>query len=275
MTGYLRLTIDDLRLKSKAWLNRHSSIVNRKSMFAAGLVMLAISIIVAWAAQDIPELPRNESKFTFGRIFFNYPMTRFFPGPVGAGNGPPWSHDWPRSEEHFMKIMAEVTKLDVNPGGHITSFQSDDCFKYPIAYLCEVGYINLSEQEARRMAEYLLRGGFLIVDDFRGEREFSNFRYQMKQVFPDRSLEELPRTHPIWTCFYDISKLNIEPPYSKWLTPQYFGMSDDNGRLMMVVDYNNDISEYWEWSDDPIMPIEESNEAYKYGVNYVMYALTH
>ena len=275
MTAYLRLTIDDLRSKSKAWLDRHSSIVNRKSMVAAGLVMLAISIIVAWAAQDIQELPRNESKFTFARIFFNYPMTRFSFGPVGASNGPPWSHDWPRSEEHFMKIMSEVTKLDVNPSGHIISFQNDDCFKYPIAYLCEVGYINLSEQEARRMAEYLLRGGFLIVDDFRGEREFSNFRYQMKQVFPDRSLEELPRTHPIWTCFYDISKLNIEPPYSRWMTPQYFGMSDDNGRLMMVVDYNNDISEYWEWSDNPMMPIEESNEAYKYGVNYVMYALTH
>jgi Domain of unknown function (DUF4159) len=125
------------------------------------------------------------------------------------------------------------------------------------------------------MAGYLLRGGFLIVDDFRGERELNNFRSQMKQVFPDRQLEELPRTHPIWTCFYDISDLSIEPPYSKSLRPQYLGMSDDNGRLMMVVDYNNDISEYWEWSDDPIMPIESSNEAYKYGVNYIMYALTH
>src|SRR5512137_1103235 len=114
-------------------------------MVAAGLVMLALSIIVAWAAQDVQELPRNESKFTFARIFFNYPMTRFFFGPVGASNGPPWSHDWPRSEEHFMKIISEVTKLDVNPSGHIISFQNDDCFKYPIAYLCEVGYINLSE----------------------------------------------------------------------------------------------------------------------------------
>jgi hypothetical protein len=125
------------------------------------------------------------------------------------------------------------------------------------------------------MAEYLLRGGFLIVDDFRGEREMANFREQLKRVFPDRSLETLPRTHPIWTCFYDISKLMIEPPYSRNLVPQYFGMSDDNGRLMMVVDYNNDISEYWEWSNDPIMPIDQSNEAYKYGVNYLMYALTH
>ncbi len=238
--------------------------------------VLALGFWRLWAqVEGIEEEPRNETKFTMGRIFFNFPMMMKFMGPLGAGNGPAWSHDWPNSEEHFMKIMSEVTKLDVNPGGHIISFQTDDCFKYPIAYLCEVGYIMLSREEAHRMSEYLLRGGFLIVDDFRGEREMANFVDQMKQVFPDRSLEELPRTHPIWTCFYDISKLFPEPPYSKWLTPKYMGMSDDTGRLMMVVDYNNDISEYWEWSNDPFQPIEPTNEAYKYGVNYVMYALTH
>jgi hypothetical protein len=248
-----------------------SSLVMR---IIACLVIIAASIF-SLGAQGQPEVPRKESKFTIGRVFFDSPMRRGFWGQVGAGNGPPWSHDWPRSEEHFMKIMSEVTKLEVNPSGHIISFQNDDCFKYPIAYLCEVGYMNLSDPEAHRMAEYLLRGGFLIVDDFRGEREFYNFINQLRRVFPDRSLEELPRTHQIWNCFYDISKLMIEPPYSKWLTPQYFGMSDDKGRLMMVVNYNNDISDYWEWSDDPRMPIDQSNEAYKYGVNYVMYALTH
>lgn len=171
--------------------------------------------------------------------------------------------------------MSEVTKLDVNPGGHIFTFDSDDCFKYPIAYLCEVGSLSLSEKEARNMREYLLRGGFLIVDDFRNAREMYNFIDEMKMVFPDRNLEELPRTHPIFTCFYDLTNINIEPPYSRNLVPQYFGMTDDNGRLMMVVDYNNDISEYWEWSADPFYRIEDTNEAFKYGVNFILYALTH
>jgi hypothetical protein len=274
------MTSDELRMTNGGLGNANSvfSLVNRHSSFVTRLGLMVAALIIGMlvvGAQEMKELPRTESKFTFSRIYFDSPMMRFAWGPIGAGNGPPWSHDWPRSEEHFMKIMAEVTKLDVNPGGHIISFQNDDCFKYPIAYLCEVGALDLSAQEAHRMAEYLLRGGFLIVDDFRGERDLSHFRYQMKQVFPDRSLEELPRSHPIWKYFYDISDLSIEPPYSKFLTPQYFGISDDNGRLMMVVDYNNDISDYWEWSDDPIMPIDESNEAYKYGVNYVMYALTH
>jgi hypothetical protein len=96
----------------------------------------------------------------------------------------------------------------------------------------------------------------------------------MRLVFPDRSFEELPRTHPIFTCFYDISSLDIRPPYGG-LPPQYLGMSDDSGRLMMIVDYNNDISEYWEYSANPWYPIADTNEAFKYGVNYVMYALTH
>ncbi len=219
------------------------------------------------------EEPRNETKFTFGRVYFDVPMLPW--GPVGAGNGPPWSHDTPRAESHLMKIMQEVTKLDVNPGPHIFSFQTDDCFKYPIAYLCEVGYLDLSEEEAHRMAEYLLRGGFLIVDDFRGERALENFKRNLRMVCPDRSLEEVPRDDPIFTGFYDISKLLPAPPYMRYLVPQYLGVRDDHGRLMMIVDYNNDISEYWEWSNDPFYPIDETNEAYKYGVNYIMYALTH
>jgi hypothetical protein len=250
-----------------------------KSVWA--VLTLALLSVGGWWARAQQELPRNETKFTMARVYYSVPspgrggFRGWGWGPVGAGNGPPWSHDTPRSEENLMKIMAEVTKLDVNPGPHITSFQNGDCFKYPIAYLCEVGYLNLSDTEVRNMREYLLRGGFLIVDDFRGARDLNNFIYEMRLVFPDRSLEELPRTHPIFTCFYDISKLDIPPPYSRNFMPQYFGISDDNGRLMMIVDYNNDISEYWEWSADPFFKIEDTNEAFKYGVNYLMYALTH
>jgi hypothetical protein len=273
MKTNLRFTIDDLRLK-KALLGQ-SRIVRRKPLLICVCVFVFSVFCLAAGIPDLPEAPRKESKFTFGRLYFESPMIRKFMGTIGAGNGPAWSHDWPRSEEHFMKIMAELTKLDVNPSPHIFSFQNDDCFKYPIAYLCEVGYMHLSPQEAHRMAEYCLRGGFLIVDDFRGDYELNNFKNEMKKVFPDRSLEVVPRTHPIWTCFYDISKLNIEPPYERWLTPQYLGINDDNGRLMMIVNYNNDVSEYWEWSSNPVYPIDTSNEAYKYGVNYVVYALTH
>ena len=237
---------------------------------------LFVPLLVAgsWWAPAQEEMPRNETRFTMGRIRYTTPD---FGGGRFRDFRPPWSHDWPRSEQHLMKIMAELTKLDVNPGGHIISFDNEDVFKYPVAYFCEVGFLDLSDVEVRNMREYLRRGGFLIVDDFRGERALDNFKREMRRVFPERSLEEIPRTHPIWTCFYDVS--NIFPPvpsiYSRSYVPQYLGMSDDKGRLMMVVDYNNDISEYWEWSDNPFMPIDDTNEAFKYGVNYLMYALTH
>lgn len=232
-----------------------------------------------WLARAQQERPRVETKFTMGRIRYSVPMRQGFGfGRRGRGGGePPWGHDWPSSEENLMKIMAEVTRIDVNPGGHVVSFDSEEVFKYPIAYLCEVGSLNLSDKEAANMREYLLRGGFLIVDDFRGEDALANFQYQMKQVFPERDLEDLPRSHPIFTCFYDISNLYIAPPpiYGRRFVPAYLGMFDDDRRLMMVVDYNNDISDYWEWSANPFYNIEDTNEAFKYGVNYVMYALTH
>jgi hypothetical protein len=248
-------------LRRRAWWALLAAV-----MFSAG----------AWWALAQRELPRIESRFSFARIRFTS-FTNFGGfGRRGRGGGyQPWAHDFPASEENFMKILAEVTKIDANPGGHIISFENEEVFKYPIAYLCEVGFMNLTAKEMENMREYLLRGGFLIVDDFRGDQELNNFIYQMKMVFPDRSLEELPRSHPIFTCFYDISSLQLPPPYSQYLTPVYLGMKDDDGRLMMVVDYNNDISDYWEWSANPLQSIENTNEAFKYGVNYVMYALTH
>ena len=246
----------------------------RKFWLLGSLVVLgavaASLVTLRLVAQD--EAPLVKYKFTLARIRYTTPNFNWW---AFGGQGPPWSHDYPAAHQHLMKILAEVTKLDVNGEGHIVSFDDDEVFKYPIAYLCEVGFLDLSEKEAHNMREYLLRGGFLIVDDFRGEREIENFKAQLKMVFPEHSLEELPRTHEIFKCFYDISNLLPPPPYARSFIPQYLGMSDDKQRLMMVVDYNNDISEYWEWSNGPFMPIEETNEAYKYGVNYVVYALTH
>jgi len=242
----------------------------RRCSFWSVIAVTGFAGLGWWAAAQ-GERTAAPARFTMARVRYGTPNF----GGFRRRFEPPWSHDYPRSERNFMKILSEVTRIDANPDGHIISFDSAEVFRYPIAYLCEVGYLDLSEIERRNMSEYLLRGGFLIVDDFRGERDLYNFIEQMRLVFPNRSLEELPRSHPIFSCFYDVSDVFLPPPYSRGLLPQYFGMADDNGRLMMVVNYNTDISEYWEYSDDPFMPIDETNQAYKYGVNYVMYALTH
>jgi hypothetical protein len=265
---------------SRAWPRSRHAPVNKRgtSSLRRAVIFLAAAFCLAvfgagffgLRAQQEGET-QDETKFTMGRVYFDVPLW----APLGSGAGAWWSHDTPRGEEHLMKIMAEVTELDANPEPHVISFKTDDCFKYPVAYMCEVGYLSLTDEEAHRMSEYLLRGGFLIVDDFRSDLALQLFEQNLQKVFPGRKLEEVPRTDPIFTGFYDISNVFPVPPYSRFYIPRYLGMRDDKGRLMMIVDFNNDLSEYWEWSDNSLRPIDETNEAYKYGVNYLMYALTH
>jgi hypothetical protein len=137
-----------------------------------------------------------------------------------------------------MKVKADVTKRDVNPGGHIVPFETDGCFNDPIAHFCEMGCMNLPKEKTHDRKEHLLRGGCLIADDFR-DRGMAHLLGQLKMVFPDLSLEGLPRTHP-----------------------------------MIVADYSNGIREYWEGSADPLFRIEYPDGAFKCGVNSIRHALT-
>ena len=99
----------------------------------------------------------------------------------------------------------------------------------------------------------------------------------MKRAFPEYQLKKLDLSHPIFNCFFAIKTLDVAAPYQNFgpMKPEFWGIEDDKGRLMMVINFNNDVSDYWQWSDDPFAPLEQTNEAYKFGVNYVMYALTH
>jgi hypothetical protein len=213
-------------------------------------------------------------KFTFARIKFEV-GNRWSGLPFGD-HGPPWSHDYPDAGRHLMKIMSELSKTDVTLDTNEVIYTLDDpnLFKYPFAYLCEVGYMgNVTDKEVQGMREYLLRGGFLLVDDFRG-RDMDQLAEVVQRAFPEYQLKELDITNPIFNCFFSIKTLNVRPPYGRYPVI-FYGLEDDTGRLMMIVNYNNDVSDWWQWSNDPMQPIDDTNEAYKFGVNYIMYALTH
>ena len=124
------------------------------------------------------------------------------------------------------------------------------------------------------MREYLDRGGFLMVDDFRGPGHLDNLVRQMKKVYPNRDIVRLDLSHPIFNSFYKIESLDMEPPYGN-MPVQFLGLQDDHGRLQMVIDYNNDLSEFWEWLDRGELPLHDAALSLKFGVNYVMYAMTH
>lgn len=271
---------------------------SRWSFLLATVLMLALIATVAIAqrrggrqkqnAEGLPtvyEVPQNQpdlsGKFIMARLRFDMGMYANYWSHLGDG-GFPWSHDWPGAGRHLNKIISELSKLDINLDVNepIYGFTDPDLYKYPMAYLCEVGFMNLSDQELAGMREYCLRGGFILTDDFRSPREWAAFEPQVKKAFPEFQLKQLDISHPVFNCFFSIKTLDIATPYTTAanygsVRPEFWGIEDDKGRLMMVINYNNDVSDYWQWSDNPFAPIEQTNEAYKFGVNYVMYALTH
>jgi hypothetical protein len=215
-------------------------------------------------------------RFTFARVRFDVSMYVGY-GPFLGDGGFPWSHDYPTAGRHLMKIMSELSKADVTLDRNevVYAFDEPGIFKYPFVYLCEVGTMRLSEKEIAGLREYCLRGGFVMVDDFRNN-DIYNLIPQIKQAFPEYQLKELDITHPIFNCFFSIKTLDLPIMYGPYrLPPKFYGLEDNTGRLMMVVNDNYDLSDWWQWSDNPFQPIEETNESYKFGVNYIIYALTH
>jgi hypothetical protein len=226
------------------------------------------------APVTIEENVPYDGQFTFARIRYTQGLNG---GGFGFGGGPTWLHDYPRGERHFAKILGELGTIRSRIGGSVILTLDDPAlFKYPVAYMCEPGYWNPNEAEIKGLRTYLMKGGFLIFDDFRG-RDWDNFESQMRVVLPTARLIPVPESHPIYDSFYRINPRAVLPPYGN-AAPEFYGIFENNdptGRLMVMVNYNNDISEYWEWSDQGLFPIGPSNEAYKLGVNYVIYALTH
>jgi hypothetical protein len=264
--------------------------MNRRKII---ILAVALSLICGLALAQRPrhrserrrvsEIPRTDQdlsgRFTFVRI--RYADTSacngyFDPTIVGDG-GYPWSHDYPIAGRHLMKIMAELSKIDatLDVDEPILTFDDPQLFKYPFAYLCEVGCMNLDQKEIAGLREYILRGGFLLIDDFRSPRDFYSLQGQLKQALPEYEIKKLDISHPIFNCFFSIKTIDVKPIYAAYYTPEFWGMEDKDGRLMMIINYNYDVSDYWQFSDDPFRPIEETNDAYKFGVNYIMYALTH
>ncbi|PYQ75396.1 MAG: hypothetical protein DMG01_18865 [Acidobacteria bacterium] len=222
-----------------------------------------------------PVLPNAsyDGRFTFVRL-------RYGPAMEYISQRVPWSHDYPTGERHFMKIMNELSFL--NPHTEetdIIGFDDPELFRHPVAYMAEPGFLTLTDEDIVHFREYLSKGGFVIFDDFAERRGgWLNFEDQMMRVLPGARFVDLDATHPIFHAFFEIDDLDIIPQYYDAGKPIFRGIYENNDptkRLLVMVNFNTDISEYWEWSDTGLKPIDESNEAYKLGVNYIIYGMTH
>lgn len=194
------------------------------------------------------------------------------------GGGPLWAHDYPRADYNFLALVQEMTYVRTHrEASNVLTLDDPELFRYPVAYIVEIGPWNPTEEEVAALGEYLLKGGFLIVDDFQGNRAIQNLQFQLARAVPGAQLQYVEDDHEIFDSFFRIVPDQVIPPYGR-LPPLWLGVYEDNDpakRLMVMVNANNDIAEYWEYSDMGYYPVDLSNEAYKLGINYVVYGLTH
>lgn len=227
-------------------------------------------------APDQP-LVGEEKEWTFARLAYD--------GGGYRGRGG-WTTDYPYAEYHFSGAVERLTRIDVHREGHVVSPNTDDLFDYPWLYAVEVGSWGFSREQAARMREHLLRGGFLMVDDFHGEAEWQAFLDGMQTIFPDRPIEEVPATEALYAAPYEISeRLQVPGPgymgsgvtYERYdgVTPHWRGIRDDEGRWMVLISHNIDYGEGWEQADNPAYPEAFTRQAYEVAVDYLIYAMTH
>ena len=203
-------------------------------------------------------------------------------GAPPAGMGPNfWMHEYPGAEANLMSVLGNFTMVDAETNGSlILSLDDPDLFKHPIAMMWEPGFWVMTDEHAERLREYLLKGGFLIFNDFETS-QWENFEAQLKRVLPNAQLMTLDGNHPIFQTFFPIVRLDVPNPMNHHLgglMPEYFGVFEDNDpskRLMAIVNYNTNLAEYWQLAGRGFFPIEAENTGFQLGVNYMMYGLTH
>jgi hypothetical protein len=213
-----------------------------------------------------PNVP-YDGKFTFARLSYTV---------YGGRSG--WEFDYPAMERHLMTMLQEITELQPHQtGSNIHAMDDPELLRYPVAYLSEPGYWIPSESEVLGLRNYLAKGGFLIVDDFM-LNEWYNFEQQILRVLPGANIEYLQLTHPVFDSFFRINSLDMPYPNRPNLRAEFLGIHEDNDpskRLMVVINYNNDIGDYMEWSDQNFWPVNVTNDAYKFAINYIVYGMTH
>ncbi|MBN1239168.1 MAG: DUF4159 domain-containing protein [Gammaproteobacteria bacterium] len=196
-----------------------------------------------------------------------------------------WLTDYPEAEVHLLQGLERLTRVTLGGEGTFVDLQSDDVMDYPWLYAVEVGRWHLSDAEAARLREYLMRGGFLIVDDFWGSYQWSVFIASMLRVFPDRRIVEIPEDDEVMHVLYDLER-DVQIPGIRYIytgrtsqgdgiTPHWRGIYDDEGRLMVAINFNMDLGDAWEHADHPAYPEPMTTLAYRFAVNYVIYSMTH
>jgi len=226
------------------------------------------------------QISKQPGEFTFVRTIYH--------SPFSGRRYDSWAVDYPEADYHFIIGIRDWagTNLNISSEPKQIAILDEQLFNYPLIYFVEPGYLELSDEEARRLREYVLRGGFLFLDDFWGTYEWENVREQMRRIFPEHEIKDLPLDHSIFHCYFDIKEVIQVPGIGSWLgrgvthekggiVPHYMGIQNEKGRLLAFIARNCDLGDAWEWIDDPRYPLKYGLAAYRVGINVIIYAMTH
>ncbi len=189
-----------------------------------------------------------------------------------------WNHDYPRADRHLQRILADLTLLRPHlDTSNVLDLDDPDVFLHPMIYLSEPGFWPMTTSEGANLRQHLLKGGLIIFDDFEGD-QWHNMAANMRRVLPELHWVEIDASHPVFHSFFEISRLDAPHPLYPSLIGRYYALFDQNDpgrRMMALANHDNDLAELWEWSDTGQFSVDITNDAYKLGVNYVIYAATH
>lgn len=197
----------------------------------------------------------------------------------------PWEIDAPAAERHLLQGLRRLSAIDARPSGASVHPNEPDLFDFPFLYVVEAGHWDLTDTEVARIREYLLRGGFIMFDDFHGSEEWSYFMNGIRRIFPERPVEDLESDSEVFHVLFDMQHREQIPGYQMvfshrtyerdGVVPHWRGIRDDDGRLMALINHNMDLGDAWEHADWPDYPERYTAMAYRQAINSIIYAMTH
>jgi hypothetical protein len=187
-----------------------------------------------------------------------------------------WSHNYPYSDQNLNQHITEATGIDIDTMSYrIVELGSDEVFDYPFAYVSEPGEMELTDQEVINLREFVERGGFVLMDDFDGADQLLTMRTQVRRAFPDRNFVALSESHRVFTAHFDLDDLDGMSPYVPGGHITYLGMLNDAGDVAIAAGHNNDLANFWDWYDQARYPLKPAADAFRLGINFVVFGFTH
>ena len=237
------------------------------------------------AFEALPDDYQVPGEFVVGRLMYpSYGGARMGNWLMGGTN---WAVDYPRGDRTYARLLKRLTTINVRSVEQPVNLDDgDDIFNWPFLIVGMPGSWDLTDSQAAKLREYLLRGGFLLADSFFGSREWSGFINSLNRVFPDRPIVDLPADHSFFNILYDLSNRKqisnmrmlscFGVPYrDDGAEPQWKAVLDDDGRILIAIAFNNDMGDSWQHQDNPRYPQTDAALGIQMGVNYAVYSLTH